>query len=84
MEFFLFFFFKQKTAYEIASCLVGSEMCIRDRNMMTMTSSIFCNVSCTDATSSGGTIFSSSEETILRKKAPTIIVAIKHWTVSES
>ena len=22
--------FKQKTAYEIASCLVGSEMCIRD------------------------------------------------------
>ena len=25
------FFFKQKTAYEIASCLVGSEMCIRDR-----------------------------------------------------
>ena len=27
----MFFFFKQKTAYEIASCLVGSEMCIRDR-----------------------------------------------------
>ena len=26
----LMFFFKQKTAYEIASCLVGSEMCIRD------------------------------------------------------
>ena len=26
------FFFKQKTAYEIASCLVGSEMCIRDRS----------------------------------------------------
>ncbi len=26
-----FFFLKQKTAYEIASCLVGSEMCIRDR-----------------------------------------------------
>ncbi len=25
-----FFFFKQKTAYEFASCLVGSEMCIRD------------------------------------------------------
>ena len=25
-------FFKQKTAYEIASCLVGSEMCIRDRD----------------------------------------------------
>src|SRR5674476_1194847 len=28
---FLFFFFKQKTAYEISACLVGSEMCIRDR-----------------------------------------------------
>ena len=24
-------FFKQKTAYEIVACLVGSEMCIRDR-----------------------------------------------------
>ena len=29
--FFLRFFFKQKTAYEISACLVGSEMCIRDR-----------------------------------------------------
>ena len=28
---YLFFFFKQKTAYEISACLVGSEMCIRDR-----------------------------------------------------
>ena len=27
---YFIFFFKQKTAYEIASCLVGSEMCIRD------------------------------------------------------
>jgi len=27
----LFFFFKQKTAYEIHERLVGSEMCIRDR-----------------------------------------------------
>nr|CUV26796.1 protein of unknown function [Ralstonia solanacearum] len=27
-----FFFFKQKTAYEILSGLVGSEMCIRDRS----------------------------------------------------
>ncbi len=25
-----FFFFKQKTAYEISACLVGSEMCVRD------------------------------------------------------
>src|SRR5665648_1244454 len=29
-SFFLFFFFKQKTAYEIMPSLVGSEMCIRD------------------------------------------------------
>ncbi|CZR83223.1 hypothetical protein CDFC105_43921 [Clostridioides difficile] len=26
-----FFFFKQKTAYEIMPSLVGSEMCIRDK-----------------------------------------------------
>ncbi len=32
IEFILFFFFfKQKTAYEIGVRLVGSEMCIRDR-----------------------------------------------------
>ena len=33
-----FFFFKQKTAYEIMPSLVGSEMCIRDscrRNILT-------------------------------------------------
>eukprot|EP00825_Cyclidium_porcatum_P034385 TRINITY_DN36184_c0_g1_i2.p3 TRINITY_DN36184_c0_g1~~TRINITY_DN36184_c0_g1_i2.p3 ORF type:complete len:106 (+),score=5.08 TRINITY_DN36184_c0_g1_i2:60-377(+) len=29
-EFYFFFFFKQKTAYEIMPSLVGSEMCIRD------------------------------------------------------
>ena len=29
--FFCFFFFKQKTAYEMLRSLVGSEMCIRDR-----------------------------------------------------
>ena len=29
--FFMFFFFKQKTAYEMLRSLVGSEMCIRDR-----------------------------------------------------
>ncbi len=27
----VFFFFKQKTAYEMSASLVGSEMCIRDR-----------------------------------------------------
>ena len=31
---FFFFFFKQKTAYEISACLVGSEMCIRDSNVI--------------------------------------------------
>ena len=30
----LFFFFKQKTAYEIGVRLVGSEMCIRDRHSL--------------------------------------------------
>ena len=30
------FFFKQKTAYEIGVRLVGSEMCIRDRNHITI------------------------------------------------
>ena len=28
---FYFFFFRRKTAYEFAACLVGSERCIRDR-----------------------------------------------------
>src|SRR5428012_20477 len=32
MFWFVFFFFKQKTAYEIMPSLVGSEMCIRDRD----------------------------------------------------
>mgnify|MGYP003380752916 CR=1 FL=1 len=30
--FVVFFFFKQKTAYEVEYGLVGSEMCIRDRD----------------------------------------------------
>ena len=29
----IFFFFKQKTAYEMLRSLVGSEMCIRDRDV---------------------------------------------------
>eukprot|EP00658_Telonema_sp_P-2_P007061 TRINITY_DN12632_c0_g1_i8.p1 TRINITY_DN12632_c0_g1~~TRINITY_DN12632_c0_g1_i8.p1 ORF type:complete len:402 (-),score=121.53 TRINITY_DN12632_c0_g1_i8:71-1276(-) len=32
---FFFFFFKQKTAYEMLRSLVGSEMCIRDRHVPT-------------------------------------------------
>ena len=31
----VFFFFKQKTAYEMLRSLVGSEMCIRDRDGFT-------------------------------------------------
>src|SRR5674536_91438 len=31
---FVFFFFKQKTAYEMLRSLVGSEMCIRDRSYL--------------------------------------------------
>eukprot|EP00658_Telonema_sp_P-2_P026559 TRINITY_DN20739_c0_g1_i1.p1 TRINITY_DN20739_c0_g1~~TRINITY_DN20739_c0_g1_i1.p1 ORF type:complete len:115 (+),score=42.25 TRINITY_DN20739_c0_g1_i1:94-438(+) len=30
LSYFSFFFFKQKTAYEMLRSLVGSEMCIRD------------------------------------------------------
>eukprot|EP00828_Plagiopyla_frontata_P006912 TRINITY_DN13135_c0_g1_i2.p1 TRINITY_DN13135_c0_g1~~TRINITY_DN13135_c0_g1_i2.p1 ORF type:complete len:301 (-),score=28.86 TRINITY_DN13135_c0_g1_i2:300-1202(-) len=40
-----FFFFKQKTAYEISACLVGSEMCIRDRYMgMNVTEDTIANL----------------------------------------
>ena len=31
IDLLFFFFFKQKTAYEMLRSLVGSEMCIRDR-----------------------------------------------------
>ena len=41
-----FFFFKQKTAYEIASCLVGSEMCIRDRQYFTVLSTDSLSAPC--------------------------------------
>ena len=34
MTFSRIFFFKQKTAYEISLGLVGSEMCIRDRQKL--------------------------------------------------
>src|SRR5674536_386333 len=33
---FFFFFFKQKTAYEMLRSLVGSEMCIRDSPRVTL------------------------------------------------
>eukprot|EP00658_Telonema_sp_P-2_P077625 TRINITY_DN7064_c0_g1_i1.p1 TRINITY_DN7064_c0_g1~~TRINITY_DN7064_c0_g1_i1.p1 ORF type:complete len:110 (+),score=36.72 TRINITY_DN7064_c0_g1_i1:101-430(+) len=36
--FIFFFFFKQKTAYEMLRSLVGSEMCIRDRRTTPMNS----------------------------------------------
>eukprot|EP00658_Telonema_sp_P-2_P005117 TRINITY_DN11921_c0_g1_i1.p1 TRINITY_DN11921_c0_g1~~TRINITY_DN11921_c0_g1_i1.p1 ORF type:complete len:217 (-),score=66.08 TRINITY_DN11921_c0_g1_i1:29-679(-) len=34
LDHFFFFFFKQKTAYEMLRSLVGSEMCIRDRVLL--------------------------------------------------
>ena len=30
----IFFFFKQKAAYDVSACLVGSEVCIRDKCMI--------------------------------------------------
>mgnify|MGYP002806406184 CR=1 FL=1 len=35
-----FFFFKQKTAYEVLSGLVGSEMCINDSGLMSLGSTL--------------------------------------------
>src|SRR5665648_595166 len=35
-----FFFFKQKTAYELMPSLVGSEMCIRDSNFASIVAAI--------------------------------------------
>jgi len=35
------FFFKQKTAYEVYRCLVGSEMCLRDGLPIACTKSLF-------------------------------------------
>ena len=46
----VFFFFKQKTAYEIMPSLVGSEMCIRDRFLF-----VLCTIAiagCNDTESS--------------------------------
>ena len=34
VDYVLFFFFKQKTAYEMLRSLVGSEMCIRDSQLV--------------------------------------------------
>eukprot|EP00658_Telonema_sp_P-2_P013320 TRINITY_DN15046_c0_g1_i1.p1 TRINITY_DN15046_c0_g1~~TRINITY_DN15046_c0_g1_i1.p1 ORF type:complete len:187 (-),score=36.06 TRINITY_DN15046_c0_g1_i1:366-926(-) len=39
---FFFFFFKQKTAYEMLRSLVGSEMCIRDRVSTQSTGGLNC------------------------------------------
>ena len=38
---FFFCFFKQKTAYEMLRSLVGSEMCIRDRNLREFDTDIY-------------------------------------------
>ncbi len=36
----VFFFFKQQTAYDVRLSLVGSEMCIRDKNLSFLLSNI--------------------------------------------
>ncbi|ORZ88412.1 hypothetical protein BS600_29520 [Klebsiella pneumoniae] len=41
----LVFLFKQKTADEISACLVGSEMCIRDRHNPLLINWHCCKVS---------------------------------------
>ena len=41
-----FFFFKQKTAYEIGVRLVGSEMCIRDRCYTNSNALLFVRTAC--------------------------------------
>ena len=38
-----FFFFKQKTAYEMLRSLVGSEMCIRDRYQVVESGVYLCD-----------------------------------------
>ena len=43
--FFSFFFFKQKTAYEMLRSLVGSEMCIRDRCPLCRTAEVVRSLS---------------------------------------
>eukprot|EP00658_Telonema_sp_P-2_P077319 TRINITY_DN6961_c0_g1_i9.p1 TRINITY_DN6961_c0_g1~~TRINITY_DN6961_c0_g1_i9.p1 ORF type:complete len:158 (+),score=51.60 TRINITY_DN6961_c0_g1_i9:79-552(+) len=42
---FFFFFFKQKTAYEMLRSLVGSEMCIRDRFGLELCTWSYCKAS---------------------------------------
>eukprot|EP00658_Telonema_sp_P-2_P067574 TRINITY_DN56498_c0_g2_i1.p1 TRINITY_DN56498_c0_g2~~TRINITY_DN56498_c0_g2_i1.p1 ORF type:complete len:177 (+),score=53.86 TRINITY_DN56498_c0_g2_i1:40-570(+) len=44
----LFFFFKQKTAYEMLRSLVGSEMCIRDR--LTSLQNLYLNLNSVSGT----------------------------------
>ena len=47
----MFFFVKQKTAYDIMPSLVGSEMCIRDRSMSRKTLWMICSPSLSSSTS---------------------------------
>ena len=52
-----FFFFKQKSAYEMLRSLVGSEMCIRDRKIIdqkettVLGASLFVQAACGNASS---------------------------------
>eukprot|EP00658_Telonema_sp_P-2_P038721 TRINITY_DN27725_c0_g1_i1.p1 TRINITY_DN27725_c0_g1~~TRINITY_DN27725_c0_g1_i1.p1 ORF type:complete len:377 (+),score=86.33 TRINITY_DN27725_c0_g1_i1:82-1212(+) len=54
----VFFFFKQKTAYEMLRSLVGSEMCIRDRDATSFTTASMSTVPHTGG--GGGVSFASS------------------------
>eukprot|EP00658_Telonema_sp_P-2_P029905 TRINITY_DN22677_c0_g1_i1.p1 TRINITY_DN22677_c0_g1~~TRINITY_DN22677_c0_g1_i1.p1 ORF type:complete len:323 (-),score=72.92 TRINITY_DN22677_c0_g1_i1:7-975(-) len=57
---FLFFFFKQKTAYEMLRSLVGSEMCIRDRFSTNLMEELFLAQPPTTTTTSSSPFDTSS------------------------
>ena len=68
-----FFFFKQKTAYEMLRSLVGSEMCIRDRYITTPAQYTIVR--------QFGKIVSIVDEPGLRIKTPIIPVSYTHLTL---
>ena len=63
-----FFFFKQKTAYEITTRLVGSEMCIRDR-IYAREHSKYCLLYTSDAADEGLGVDLGGRRIIKKKKA---------------
>eukprot|EP00828_Plagiopyla_frontata_P009751 TRINITY_DN1504_c0_g1_i3.p1 TRINITY_DN1504_c0_g1~~TRINITY_DN1504_c0_g1_i3.p1 ORF type:complete len:300 (+),score=73.17 TRINITY_DN1504_c0_g1_i3:2-901(+) len=70
-----FFFFKQKTAYEISACLVGSEMCIRDRNIM----EILCQLDDTEFSFDNITTEHGNNFTILFENWDKILSALQNY-----